>query len=144
MPFSSKKPDCCSLVYICMCMYIYIYMYFVTPITKYYKSFKLKLSELINSWMQKDSSLQLQVSLLKKNRSKRGCRSTILQSFVKILQMLSWTTGERYQALTSIFCSCSTVWFATLMPFISRISSPTCNVPAEITKHTINTITHTI
>lgn len=30
---------------------------------------------------------------------------------------------------TSIFWSCSTVWLATLMPLISRISSPTCNVP---------------
>lgn len=31
--------------------------------------------------------------------------------------------------LTSIFCSCSTVWLATLIPLISRISSPTCSVP---------------
>lgn len=35
------------------------------------------------------------------------------------------------RALTSIFCSCSTVWLATLMPLISLISSPTCNVPAS-------------
>ena len=39
-----------------------------------------------------------------------------------------------FHLLTSIFCSCSTVWLATLMPLISRISSPTWSVPKKLHK----------
>lgn len=36
----------------------------------------------------------------------------------------------RYQ-LTRIFCSWSTLWFVTLFPLISAISSPSCKEPGE-------------
>lgn len=42
-----------------------------------------------------------------------------------------WSLSFVLLSHTSIFCSCSTVWLATLMPLISRISSPTCSVPEK-------------
>ena len=43
-------------------------------------------------------------------------------------EAVAWLAGG---GRTSIFWSCSTVWLATLMPLISRISSPMCRVPEE-------------
>ena len=48
-----------------------------------------------------------------------------------VLTLVSKVRGHQ---LTRIFCSWSTVWFVTLLPLISAISSPSCKDPGEMKK----------
>lgn len=58
--------------------------------------------------------------------------NTTYACLIKQANKLKVNLGIKTKKLTSIFCSCSTVWLATLMPLISRISSPTWSVPKEM------------